>query len=184
MPKITLIVGHSFGAGHYALCGKAFDPRFLFAWPAARYAVMGAQQAARTMLDVNVAALKRQGKQVDDAELARDGRGASRAATIARPTSATPPPRLWVDAIIDPAQTREVLIVALDVAARHREADADHDGRVSGLTGVSRTRRPGRSAMSMSQTTACRSESAMAPASGATTSTPPTCSRATAGSTS
>ena len=54
VPKITLIVGHSFGAGHYALCGKAFDPRFLFAWPAARYAVMGAQQAARTMLDVNV----------------------------------------------------------------------------------------------------------------------------------
>ena len=54
VPKITLIVGHSFGAGHYALCGKAFDPRFLFAWPGARYAVMGAQQAARTMLDVNV----------------------------------------------------------------------------------------------------------------------------------
>ncbi len=70
VPKITLIVGHSFGAGHYALCGKAFDPRFIFAWPGARYAVMGAQQAARTMLDVNVAALKRQGKEIDDAELA------------------------------------------------------------------------------------------------------------------
>ena len=53
VPKITLIVGHSFGAGHYALCGKAFDPRFIFAWPGARYAVMGANQAARTMLDVN-----------------------------------------------------------------------------------------------------------------------------------
>ena len=62
VPKITLIVGHSFGAGHYALCGRAFDPRFLFAWPAARYAVDGRQQAARTMLDVNVATLKRQGK--------------------------------------------------------------------------------------------------------------------------
>ena len=69
VPKITLIVGHSFGAGHYALCGRAFDPRFLFAWPGARYAVMGAQQAARTMLDVNVATLKRQGEEVDDAEL-------------------------------------------------------------------------------------------------------------------
>src|SRR5262249_32510282 len=65
VPKLTLIVGHSFGAGHYALCGKAFDPRFLFAWPGARYAVMGANQAARTMLDVNVAALRRQGKEVD-----------------------------------------------------------------------------------------------------------------------
>ena len=62
VPKITLIVGHSFGAGHYALCGKAFDPRFLFAWPGARYAVMGGRQAARTMLDINLAALKRQGK--------------------------------------------------------------------------------------------------------------------------
>jgi acetyl-CoA carboxylase carboxyltransferase component len=68
--KITLIVGHSFGAGNYALCGKAFDPRFIFAWPGARYAVMGAHQAARTMLDVNLAALRRQGKVVDDAELA------------------------------------------------------------------------------------------------------------------
>ncbi|MBV8676203.1 MAG: acyl-CoA carboxylase subunit beta, partial [Planctomycetaceae bacterium] len=53
VPKLTLIVGHSFGAGHYALCGRAFDPRFLFAWPAARYAVMGARQAARTMREVN-----------------------------------------------------------------------------------------------------------------------------------
>ncbi|MFO0954226.1 MAG: acyl-CoA carboxylase subunit beta, partial [Isosphaeraceae bacterium] len=68
VPKLTLIVGHSFGAGHYALCGKAFDPRFLFAWPGARYAVMGAEQAARTMLEVNLAALKRQGKDVDEAE--------------------------------------------------------------------------------------------------------------------
>ncbi len=91
VPKITLIVGHSFGAGHYALCGKAFDPRFLFAWPGARYAVMGAQQAARTMLDVNVATLKRQGKQVDDGRAAHHGRGSSAHATIARPTSATPP---------------------------------------------------------------------------------------------
>ena len=63
VPKITLLLGHSFGgAGHYALCGRAFDPRFLFAWPSARYAVMGAQQVARTMLDVRVAAEKRAGK--------------------------------------------------------------------------------------------------------------------------
>ena len=90
VPKITLIVGHSFGAGHYALCGKAFDPRFIFAWPGARYAVMGAQQAARTMLDVNVGTLKRQGKQVDDAELAAMAESFG-CATIARPTFATRP---------------------------------------------------------------------------------------------
>ena len=107
VPKITLIVGHSFGAGHYALCGKAFDPRFLFAWPSARYAVMGAQQAARTMLDVNVAALKRQGKQVDDAELAamaEELRGRYDRETDIRYAAA----RLWVDAIIDPGQDAEV----------------------------------------------------------------------------
>ena len=91
VPKITLIVGHSFGAGHYALCGKAFDPRFLFAWPGARYAVMGAQQAARTMLDVNVAALKRRQERDRRRRAGGDGRRAASSGTIARPTSATPP---------------------------------------------------------------------------------------------
>ena len=120
VPKLTLIVGHSFGAGHYALCGRAFDPRFLFAWPGARYAVMGGSQAARTMLDVNVGTLKRQGKQIDDAELAAmadELRLRYDRETDIRYAAA----RLWVDAIIDPAQTREVLRVALDVAVRNRE---------------------------------------------------------------
>jgi acetyl-CoA carboxylase carboxyltransferase component len=120
VPKITLIVGHSFGAGNYALCGKAFDPRFIFAYPAARYAVMGAQQAARTMLDVNVAAVRRQGKTVDDAELAamaKELRERYDRETDIRYAAA----RLWVDAIIDPAKTREVLSMAFDVAMRQRE---------------------------------------------------------------
>jgi acetyl-CoA carboxylase carboxyltransferase component len=121
VPKLSLIVGHSFGAGHYALCGRAFDPRFLFAWPTARYAVMGASQAAKTMLDVNVAALKRQGKQVDAAELAamaEELRQRYDEETDIRHAAA----RLWIDAIIDPARTREVLIQALDIAIRNREA--------------------------------------------------------------
>src|SRR4051794_6577484 len=122
VPKITLLVGHSFGAGHYALCGKAFDPRFLFAWPTARYAVMGAQQAARTMIDVNVAALKRQGRRVDDAEMqaiAAELRARYDRETDIRYAAA----RGWVDAIIDPSQTRDVLIGAFDVATRRRDAD-------------------------------------------------------------
>jgi acetyl-CoA carboxylase carboxyltransferase component len=122
VPKLTLLVGHSFGAGHYALCGKAFDPRFLFAWPTARYAVMGAQQAARTMLDVNVAALRRQGQEVDDAQLqamASELRVRYDCETDIRYAAA----RGWIDAIIDPAQTRDVLIMALDVATRQRNAD-------------------------------------------------------------
>jgi 3-methylcrotonyl-CoA carboxylase beta subunit len=121
VPKITLIVGHSFGAGHYALCGKAFDPRFLFAWPGARYAVMGAQQAARTMLDVNVGTLKREGKKIDDAEmaaLARELHDKYDRETDIRYAAA----RLWIDAIVDPARTREVLIAAVDVAIRQRDS--------------------------------------------------------------
>ena len=120
VPRITLIVGHSFGAGHYALCGKAFDPRFLFAWPGARYAVMGAQQAARTMLDVNLATLKRQGKSVDQTELDRlagELRDRYDRETDIRHAAA----RLWIDAIIEPAKTREVLIQALDLATRRRD---------------------------------------------------------------
>jgi acetyl-CoA carboxylase carboxyltransferase component len=119
VPMITLIVGHSFGAGHYALCGRAFEPRFLFAWPGARYAVMGAQQAARTMLDVNVAALKRQGKSAQQAELdalAEELRGRYDRETDIRYAAA----RLWIDAIIEPGQTRAVLIQAFDVATRCR----------------------------------------------------------------
>jgi 3-methylcrotonyl-CoA carboxylase beta subunit len=119
VPKITLIVGHSFGAGHYALCGKAFDPRFMFAWPGARYAVMGAHQAARTMLDVNVGTLRRQGKQIDETELAAmadDLRLRYDRETDIRYAAA----RLWVDAIVDPACTRDTLILALDVAVRNR----------------------------------------------------------------
>jgi 3-methylcrotonyl-CoA carboxylase beta subunit len=122
VPKITLIVGHSFGAGHYALCGKAFDPRFLFAWPGARYAVMGAHQAARTMLDVNVAALKRDKKEIDDREqeaMAQELRQRYDRETDIRYAAA----RLWIDAIIDPAQTREVLSLALDTVVRQRQVE-------------------------------------------------------------
>jgi acetyl-CoA carboxylase carboxyltransferase component len=123
VPKITLIVGHSFGAGHYALCGKAFDPRFLFAWPGARYAVMGAQQAARTMLDVTVGTQKRQGKTVDQAELDRlteELRQRYDRETDIRYAAA----RLWVDAIIEPASTRETLIQAFDIVSRCRSLQA------------------------------------------------------------
>jgi acetyl-CoA carboxylase carboxyltransferase component len=123
VPKITLVVGHSFGAGNYALCGKAFDPRFIFAWPAARFAVMGAQQAARTMLDVNLAALRRQGKTIDDDELkamAGELRERYDRETDIRYAAA----RLWVDAIVDPIHTRDVLSLALDIAVRERDSVA------------------------------------------------------------
>lgn len=121
VPKVTLILGHSFGAGHYALCGRAFDPRFLFAWPNARYAVMGANQAAKTMLDVQLGVLKRQGEQPDDAELAvmtDELRRRYDRETDIRYAAA----RGWIDAILSPDRTREVLALAFDLATRPRIA--------------------------------------------------------------
>ncbi|MCE9544550.1 MAG: acyl-CoA carboxylase subunit beta [Planctomycetia bacterium] len=117
VPKLTVLIGGSFGAGNYALCGKAFDPRFIFAWPSARCAVMGADQATSTLLDITVASLKRQGHEVDAAELAelRDKiKGTYDRQTDVRYGAA----RGWVDAIIDPADTRDVLILSLEVATR------------------------------------------------------------------
>src|SRR5947209_1984688 len=118
VPKVTLITGGSFGAGHYALCGKAFDPRFILAWPTAKYAVMGGDQAAGTLLDIQVQALKRAGKNVDAAEMAtlRDKVKASyEEQTDVRYAAA----RLWVDAIVQPEDTRPALLTAMEVATRH-----------------------------------------------------------------
>jgi 3-methylcrotonyl-CoA carboxylase beta subunit len=118
VPKLTLITGGSYGAGNYALCGKAFDPRFIFAWPTAQYAVMGGNQAAGTLLDIQVQSLKRSGQEPDAQELAelRDKVKASyEEQTDIRYAAA----RLWVDAIVQPEQTRAALLTALSVATRH-----------------------------------------------------------------
>jgi acetyl-CoA carboxylase carboxyltransferase component len=118
VPKLTVLLGGSFGAGNYALCGKAFDPRFIFAWPNARCAVMGGPQATATLLDITVKSLERQGHAVDAEELAalRDQvRSDYDRQMDARYGAA----RGWVDAIIDPARTRDVLVAALEIATRH-----------------------------------------------------------------
>jgi acetyl-CoA carboxylase carboxyltransferase component len=120
VPKITIILGGSFGAGNYALCGKAFDPRFVFAWPTARYAVMGGQQAASTLLDVTVSALKRQGHEPDAAEL-EELRKKVQASYDEQTDVRYAAARLWVDAILDPAETRPALLMALRVATRYDE---------------------------------------------------------------
>lgn len=120
VPKITLITGGSFGAGNYALCGKAFDPRFIFAWPTSKYAVMGGDQAASTLLDVQIATLKRQGKEPNDDELKalRDKVKASYdEQTDIRYAAA----RLWIDAIVNPEESRSALLTALAVATRYDE---------------------------------------------------------------
>jgi 3-methylcrotonyl-CoA carboxylase beta subunit len=118
VPKLTVLVGGSYGAGNYAMCGKAFDPRLVFAWPSSRCAVMGGEQATSTLLDVMVKSLERQGHAVDAAEMAalRDKvKGDYDRQMDARYGAA----RGWVDRIIDPVQTREELIYALELATRH-----------------------------------------------------------------
>jgi 3-methylcrotonyl-CoA carboxylase beta subunit len=120
VPKLTVILGGSFGAGNYALCGKAFDPRFLFAWPTARYAVMGADQAASTLLDITISALRRGGHQPDAQEL-EELRNKVEASYDKQTDVRYAAARLWVDSILDPEQSRAALLTALDVSLRHDE---------------------------------------------------------------
>ncbi len=118
VPKITLITGGSFGAGNYALCGKAFDPRFIFAWPTARYAVMGGDQAASVLLDVQVQALKRAGQEPEADELAKL-RDKTKAAYEEQTDIRYAAARMWVDAIVQPEDSREALLMALAVSTRY-----------------------------------------------------------------
>jgi acetyl-CoA carboxylase carboxyltransferase component len=116
VPKIAVICGGSFGAGHYAMCGKAYDPRFIFAWPTARYAVMSGDAAAGTLVEIKLKQLEREGKKVDEKQkkqLYESVRATYEHQTDPRYAAA----RLWVDAIIDPAHTRDALIQALEAAA-------------------------------------------------------------------
>jgi 3-methylcrotonyl-CoA carboxylase beta subunit len=117
VPKLTVILGGSFGAGNYALCGKAFDPRFVFAWPTAKYAVMGGEQAAGTLLDITVNALKRQGHAPEAGEL-EELRKKIEAGYLEQSDIRYGAARLWVDKIIEPAETRAALLLALSVATR------------------------------------------------------------------
>lgn len=115
VPKFTIIIGNSYGAGNYAMCGKAYDPRLIFAWPTAKIAVMGGAQAAKTLLQIQVASLKAKGETITpekEAELLKE--------TTDRYNSQTTPyyaaSRLWVDGIIDPTETRKVISVGIEAA--------------------------------------------------------------------
>ncbi len=115
VPKITIVMGNSFGAGNYAMCGKAYDPRFIFAWPTAQIAVMGGAQAAKTLLQIQTATLKAQGKEISkEEEAALLQKITDRYNEQMTPYYAAA--RLWVDEIIDPAKTREYISMCLEVA--------------------------------------------------------------------
>jgi 3-methylcrotonyl-CoA carboxylase beta subunit len=120
VPKITIVIGNSYGAGNYAMCGKAYDPRFIYAWPTAKIAVMGGDAAAQTLLQIEVATLKKQGKEItaeNEKKLLDEIKGKYDKHTSPYYAAA----RLWVDAIIDPVETRKV--IAEGIAAANHNPD-------------------------------------------------------------
>jgi acetyl-CoA carboxylase carboxyltransferase component len=115
VPKITIVVGNSYGAGNYAMCGRAYDPRFMFAWPSAHIAVMGGSQAAKVLTQIRVSSLEKKGEQIDEKEQRKIQQKISnryQKQTDVRYAAA----RLWVDAIINPAETREHISTAISAA--------------------------------------------------------------------
>jgi 3-methylcrotonyl-CoA carboxylase beta subunit len=117
VPKITVIIGNSYGAGNYALCGKAYDPRFIVAWPNSHYAVMGGAQAASTLLSVQKRAMERQGQEFDTQaidELHQKIKDSYKKSENIRYAAA----RGWVDAVIQPCETRKSLVQMLRYVGR------------------------------------------------------------------
>lgn len=115
VPKFTFIIGNSYGAGNYAMCGKAYDPRFIYAWPSAKIAVMGGDQAAKTLLQIQVAALKSKGQVItpeEEAKLLNLIKERYEKQTSPYYAAA----RLWVDEIIDPVDTRKMISEGISAA--------------------------------------------------------------------
>jgi acetyl-CoA carboxylase carboxyltransferase component len=127
VPKISVILAGSFGAGNYAMCGKAYDPRFIFAWPTAKYAVMSGSSAASTLVEIRLRQLERQGEKLGEPEkklLTDSIRASYESQTDSRYAAA----RLWVDAVIDPAETRGWLLAALEACALNPEVPKFNPG--------------------------------------------------------
>ena len=115
VPKITIIIGNSYGAGNYAMCGKAYDPRFICAWPSAKIAVMGGDQAAKTLLQIQVSAMKSKGEEIvpeQEQKLLNEIKNRYDEQTTPFYAAA----RLWVDAIIDPVETRKIISEGISAA--------------------------------------------------------------------
>jgi len=131
VPKFSIVIGNSYGAGNYAMCGKAYDPALIVAWPTAKIAVMSGASAAKTLLQIEVAKLKKQGELMDDAAQAK----LLKKITDSYDEQTTPyyaAARLWVDAVIDPLDTRKWISVGIE-AANHKPLTQPY------VTGVIRT---------------------------------------------
>ncbi len=127
VPKFTFIIGNSYGAGNYAMCGKAYDPRFIFAWPSARIGVMGGQQAAQTLLQIQLSALKKKGETIEESVKKEHlERITQQYEEQLSPYYAAA--RLWVDDIIRPADTRKIISLGIEVANGNPEVKMFNPG--------------------------------------------------------
>jgi len=122
VPKFTIIVGNSFGAGNYAMCGKAFDPRLIVSWPTAQMAVMSGASAAKTLLQIKVASLKANGKTLsaEEEKIALEEIQAKYDRELSPYYAAS---NLWIDAIIDPLETRKVISMGIEMANNRPEEE-------------------------------------------------------------
>jgi len=115
VPKFTIVIGNSYGAGNYAMCGKAYDPRLIFGWPTAKIAVMGGEQAAKVLLQIEVASLKAKGKKItEEKKKELFDKIKNRYDEQTTPTYAAS--RLWIDGIIDPKETRKHISMGIEMA--------------------------------------------------------------------
>ena len=125
VPKFTVVVGGSFGAGNYGMCGRAYSPRLMFMWPNAKIGVMGGEQAASVLSEVRVGAAKSAGKPLGEAEV-REYYEETRQRYDKEASAYFATARLWDDGIIEPTQTRHVLALALEMAANAPIPDTQH----------------------------------------------------------
>lgn len=115
VPKFTIVIGNSYGAGNYAMCGKAYDPRLIYAWPSAKIAVMGGSQAGKVLLQIQEASLKSKGEVITpekEAELLKEINDRYEKQTTPYYAASN----LWVDGIIDPLETRKVISMGIEAA--------------------------------------------------------------------
>lgn len=125
VPKFTVVMGNSYGAGNYAMCGKAYDPRLIVGWPTAEIAVMGGAQAAKVLVQIEVASLKAKGEKITpEAEKELYDKIKKRYDTQTTPYYAAA--RLWLDAIIDPLDTRKVISMGIEMA-NHAPAERPYN---------------------------------------------------------
>jgi 3-methylcrotonyl-CoA carboxylase beta subunit len=121
VPKFTVVVGNSYGAGNYAMCGKAYDPRLIFAWPTSELAVMSGASAAKTLLQIEVATLQARGEEIT-LEREKELYDTIKARYDEQVSPFYAASRLWTDAIVDPAKTREILSLGIEMA-NHKKAE-------------------------------------------------------------